>query len=126
MMFPSRVILLFFIFPMPARVAVMLIAAIEVLNAATGTGGLNVACFAHLGGMAFGYLFVKTRPSWEEFVGRIARPRQQMVDDDDDVSPEDEVEMDRLLRKIKRDGMQTLTWREKRFLDGISRRLRKQ
>ena len=33
--------------------------------------------------------------------------------------------MDRLLEKVKSEGIQTLSWREKRFLDDISRRLRK-
>ena len=48
----------------------------------------------------------------------------QVEEDDGEVSLEDEVEMDRLLGKIKSDGLHSLTWREKRFLDRISQRLR--
>ena len=78
--------------------------------------------FAHLGGLAFGYLFIKTRPWWEQFLRGPERPRAE--EPDEGVTVEDEVEMDRLLEKIKGEGLHTLSWREKRFLDRISQRLR--
>jgi membrane associated rhomboid family serine protease len=126
MLFPRRIVLFMFIIPMPAKMAVILFALID-LWAAAGTSSDNVAHFAHLGGFAFGYLFVKTRARWERYLERLtagmSRPEER-VEDDGDVSLEEEVEMDRLLRKIKSDGLHSLTWREKRFLDRISQRLR--
>jgi membrane associated rhomboid family serine protease len=55
--FPERPILVFMLFPVPAKYFVMIIGAISFLSA---TGGApQVAHVAHLGGMAFGYLYLK-------------------------------------------------------------------
>jgi len=55
--FPHRPILMFFLFPVPARYLVMIYAGIELLYALGGGGG--VAHTAHLGGLATGYLYLK-------------------------------------------------------------------
>ena len=55
--YPERPILMFMLFPVPAKYFVMIIGAISFLSA---TGGApHVAHAAHLGGMAFGYLYLK-------------------------------------------------------------------
>jgi rhomboid family protein len=55
--YPERPILVFMLFPIPAKYFVMIIGAISFLSA---TGGApHVAHAAHLGGMAFGYLFLR-------------------------------------------------------------------
>ncbi|MEZ4389211.1 MAG: rhomboid family intramembrane serine protease [Candidatus Krumholzibacteriia bacterium] len=51
--FPNAIIFVFF-FPMPARIAVVVFAAISLL----GIGGANVAHLAHLGGMLTGLAFL--------------------------------------------------------------------
>jgi len=58
MYFPHRPILLYFIFPIPARVFVMIVGAIAFLSAMGGSGG-GVAHSAHLGGLVVGYLYLK-------------------------------------------------------------------
>ncbi|MDH4093921.1 MAG: rhomboid family intramembrane serine protease [Betaproteobacteria bacterium] len=59
--FPRRtVILLFPPIPLPARVFVMLFAAIELYFGVTGTAS-GIAHFAHLGGMLGGWLLLRTR-----------------------------------------------------------------
>ncbi|MFC1672338.1 rhomboid family intramembrane serine protease [Planctomycetota bacterium] len=123
MLFPKRIVLFMFFIPMPARIAVFLFILIAFW---AGGGGEHTAHFAHLGGLAFGYLFVKTRPRWEKYLAGIALSNPQELEEDDgsDVTLEEEVEMDRLLGKIKNEGLHKLTWREKRFLDQISQRLR--
>jgi membrane associated rhomboid family serine protease len=125
MLFPRRIVLFMFIIPMPAKLMVFIFAIVEILNCSSGTKS-QIACFAHLGGLAFGYLFVKTRRYWERYLAdltsRMSSPRPEV--DDGDVSVDDEVEMDRLLAKIKSEGLHSLSWREKRFLDRISQRLR--
>jgi membrane associated rhomboid family serine protease len=55
--FPHRPILLFFIFPVPARYAVMIMGGIALLLAMQEGGG--VAHAAHLGGLLAGYLYLK-------------------------------------------------------------------
>jgi membrane associated rhomboid family serine protease len=55
--FPTRPILMFFLFPVPAKYFVMILGAIQLLLASDG--GSNVAYTAHLGGIATGYLYLK-------------------------------------------------------------------
>ena len=55
--FPTRPILMFFIFPVPAKYFVMILGAIQLMLAAGGGGG--IAYTAHLGGIATGYLYLK-------------------------------------------------------------------
>ena len=57
--FPTRPILMFFVFPVPARYFVMILGAIQLMLAASGGGGGGVAYTAHLGGIATGYLYLK-------------------------------------------------------------------
>jgi len=55
--FPTRPILMFFIFPVPAKYFVMILIAIELLLFSGGGGG--IAHSAHLGGALTGYLYLK-------------------------------------------------------------------
>jgi membrane associated rhomboid family serine protease len=56
--FPHRRILFMFIFPLTARVFVLIIGAIAFLSA-LGTSGSGVANIAHLGGLLVGWLYLK-------------------------------------------------------------------
>ena len=58
MYFPQRPIYLYFIFPIPARVFVMIVGAIAFISSLSGPGG-GVAHAAHLGGLVVGYLYLK-------------------------------------------------------------------
>ncbi|HEY0178751.1 MAG TPA: rhomboid family intramembrane serine protease [Dokdonella sp.] len=59
MMFPNaRVIALFFPVPLPAWLFVILYGALELIFGVTGTQA-GVAHFAHLGGMAFGFVLIQ-------------------------------------------------------------------
>jgi membrane associated rhomboid family serine protease len=55
--YPERPILVFMLFPVPAKYFVMIIGAISFLSASGGAP--SVAHAAHLGGMIFGYLYLK-------------------------------------------------------------------
>jgi len=59
MYFPNRPIYLYFIFPIPARIFVMIVGAIAFISAMSGPGS-GVAHSAHLGGLVVGYLYLKT------------------------------------------------------------------
>jgi membrane associated rhomboid family serine protease len=64
MYFPHRTIYFYFLFPIPARVFVMIVGAIALLSSFGGTGG-GVAHATHLGGLVVGYLyltFLRARP----------------------------------------------------------------
>ena len=56
--FPDRPILMFLLFPVPAKFFVIIIGAISFLSA-TGAGSPAVAHVAHLGGIIFGYLYLR-------------------------------------------------------------------
>ena len=58
MYFPHRPMLVFFLFPVPARVFVMILGAIAFLMSMSG--GSGVAHAAHLGGLVVGYIYLKS------------------------------------------------------------------
>ncbi|MEI6244506.1 MAG: rhomboid family intramembrane serine protease [Acidobacteriota bacterium] len=58
LLFPTREILLFFVFPVQARYAVLIFGALAFFSGLGSSGG-TVAHFAHLGGLVVGYLYLK-------------------------------------------------------------------
>ena len=58
LLFPHRQILFMFIFPLPARMFVLIIGAIALLSAIGASGG-PVANLAHLGGLVVGWCYLK-------------------------------------------------------------------
>ena len=59
MMYPNQVIYVQFIIPMKAKYFVALYGAIELFSGINNSAGDNVAHFAHLGGMLFGFILIK-------------------------------------------------------------------
>lgn len=57
MMFPNMYIYIYFLFPIKAKYFVILYGVIELVSGFLDSGG-NVAHFAHLGGMVFGFLLI--------------------------------------------------------------------
>jgi membrane associated rhomboid family serine protease len=55
--FPHRPIIMFFVFPVPAKYAVMIMGGIALLSSMGGPGG--TAHGAHLGGLVAGYLYLR-------------------------------------------------------------------
>ncbi len=58
MWFPDRIVLLAFMFPVRVRHVIVFLIAIELLQAIESTGA-GIAYAAHLGGMAFGYAYLR-------------------------------------------------------------------
>ena len=142
MTFPNERI---FIFPLPipikAKWFVMAYVAIELFSA-LGTSSDNVAHFAHLGGMLFGFLLIrywehhpedelygrshgrqffdKWRSSWESRKGKSyggdedVRHKTDWEYNADKKANEEKV--DKILDKIRKNGYASLTEEEKRFL----------
>jgi membrane associated rhomboid family serine protease len=59
MLFPNTMIYLYFFFPLKAKYFVMLYGAFELYSGVANQAGDNVAHFAHLGGMLFGFILIK-------------------------------------------------------------------
>jgi membrane associated rhomboid family serine protease len=57
---PDRVVLMSFLFPIKAKYFVMIIGAIAFMSS-LGSSGSGVSNVAHLGGMLFGYLYLRLR-----------------------------------------------------------------
>jgi membrane associated rhomboid family serine protease len=59
MMFPNTLIYLYFAIPIKAKYFVMLYGGLELFLGISNNQGDNVAHFAHLGGMLFGFIIIK-------------------------------------------------------------------
>ena len=60
MTYPNRPIYIYLVFPIPAKIFVLIIGAISFLSSVTDTGG-GVAHATHLGGLVVGYLYLAGR-----------------------------------------------------------------
>jgi membrane associated rhomboid family serine protease len=58
MMFPNQIIYLYFAIPIKAKYFVIIFGAFELFEGVMNRPGNNIAHFAHLGGMLFGYLLI--------------------------------------------------------------------
>ncbi|MFQ5688555.1 MAG: rhomboid family intramembrane serine protease, partial [Candidatus Scalindua sp.] len=120
MFFPNTTVI-FYIFPIKAKYLVMIFAGITVFNCLMPTGG-NVAHFAHLGGLLYGFLFIRYEPRFSNFL--ISWQNQQKKKE---YQKGEEVKngVDALLDKVNRTGMKSLTRRERSYLKNASKRYRK-
>ena len=129
MMFPDRYIFLYFLFPIKAKYFVAGYAAIELLmgvNSSTMGSQSNIAHFAHLGGMVFGFAYIKfkqqgwtlsdwldkTFPKEQESKG----PKLYKKEKEENSMQVSEAEIDAILDKISRHGYESLTEDEKQKL----------
>ena len=58
MMFPNMLVFIYFLFPVKAKWLVIFYGAIEVFYGISNNETDNVAHFAHLGGMIFGFFLI--------------------------------------------------------------------
>jgi hypothetical protein len=120
-MFPESIILLFFIFPMKIKHAVLILVGINLLGALSSPNS-GVAYFAHLGGGLFGYLYLKSEWIHRQisylnpvklrfwWARKKASPKQSSQKDLDQ-------QIDLILDKVSKYGMGSLTRRERRILE---------
>lgn len=59
MMFPNHYIYIYFAFPIKAKYLVAILGAMELFSGIANDPDSNIAHFAHLGGMLFGFLLIK-------------------------------------------------------------------
>ncbi len=133
LLFPERRILLYFLFPIKAKYFVLLYGLLTFFLAQhPNTGG--VAHFAHLGGMLFGFVYLRAglyrhggsgllgglRESWRR---RRARARLRVVRPErPGPAPPEQARVDEILEKISKHGLQSLTRQEQEILRRASRK----
>jgi len=82
----------------------------------------NVANAAHLGGMALGFVWMKWGPWLAGALRRGVRRRRPRVPERPET--EQKAELDRILDKIRQAGLDSLSIREKMFLQETSKKHR--
>jgi membrane associated rhomboid family serine protease len=118
-LFPNQLIYIWGIFPVRAKYFVIGIGLIEFMTAVSATQS-GVAHFAHLGGMLFGLVYMK----WDDWrkalsVRQVEKRRDRhlrVVWDRDQEKQRLQKEIDRLLDKIGRSGVDSLTKEEHELL----------
>jgi len=134
-LYPNRMLLLFFIIPVRARTVIYLLIFINIIYGLDFKAS-GVAAFAHLGGMLAGYLYIKhyfkSRRTANiinvNFAGKPAlfhrlktlfrkrrRPTTTSRAEIDDT-------IDRIIDKVHNEGLDSLTKEEKKFLDDLKKK----
>ncbi len=122
MLFPNTtVVLIFFPFPIKAKYLVMAFASVTVISCIMPASG-NTAHFAHLGGLIYGFLFIRYEPRFSSF---LLSWQEQLQEKENKKDEDIKQQVDILLDKVNRGGMKSLTRREKGFLRNASKRYRK-
>ncbi|OGC75638.1 MAG: hypothetical protein A2145_04310 [candidate division Zixibacteria bacterium RBG_16_40_9] len=123
MMFPDRLIYVYFLFPVKAKYLVIFFAVIEFLASLRHTSD-GIGHFAHLGGMLIGFLYIKadwrTRNLFTFFKNyRYKRMMKQLQKKRAEKERLME-KVDQILDKINRVGIENLTKEEKKILEEAS------
>lgn len=126
LLFPETVILVFFVFPMRIRPAVLFFAVFNLLGALSAAPS-GIAYYAHLGGALFGYLYFQRdkffppgylRRFFVSGTGKRAKkgePPEPMTGDTAE-------RVDAILDKISAQGMRSLTQKERKILETQSKK----
>ena len=116
MYYPNSIVIFYF-FPIKAKYLIMLFASFTIINCLIPKGG-DVAHFAHLGGLLYGFLFVRYSSSVNELITTWGRRRQfKEITEREDLQER----VDSILVKVHREGMSNLTKKERSFLNNASK-----
>ncbi len=78
LLYPNRMILVYFFIPVPAKYFVMIIGAIAFLSSLSSPGD-GISHLAHLGGLVFGFLYLRGRPYYHGFRNQYYRWRRRQL-----------------------------------------------
>jgi membrane associated rhomboid family serine protease len=131
---PRAQIYIWGILPVEARVFVVALTALSLWMGFQG--GSGIANFAHLGGFAGGFLYLKAHQRWSEGARFRARAKPTAARTSagtadltrwrairtDNLHPVNRDELNRILDKISATGLDSLTAEERAFLDRFSTR----
>jgi membrane associated rhomboid family serine protease len=125
MAFPDRILLLYFVIRIRAKYFAVLVGAIELLSLIF-LPNAPIARFAHLGGLAVGYLYLRyglhAGPLKRQF--RTWRSMAEKAGEERERARRAKIraEVDRILDKISKEGIDSLSDWERRFLEHQGRR----
>lgn len=123
--YPDRQIMLFFILPVNIRIFVLGYALYSVYGALIPHG--NISHLTHLGGIIVALFYVKLYPYIFEVIQEYSekikeKRRRNDAEKTREFSRYFELQVDPILEKISREGMQSLTMKEKEILKKAARR----
>lgn len=125
--FPTQQFLIFFLFPVQARYAVLIFGAVELISI---TSNDRIAHMAHLGGALYAWLYFtfenRGALALTRWKNRKAERAQRAVRQSEEEVGQLMVDIDPILKKISRTGMGSLTKEEKDLLEKASELKRKQ
>jgi len=135
LIFPRRMLALYFVIPVPAWVAGVLLVASDAYGAVARSDGSRVAYAVHLGGAALALAYYGLGINFGHWLPRLSfgwlrrRPKLRVhaPKEDEEAGREDDLseEVDRILEKISRTGEASLTRRERSTLEMASRQYQK-
>jgi membrane associated rhomboid family serine protease len=118
--FPDRKLSLFFIFgPFSARTLVIAFVVLDLVWLLSQE--TQIAAAVHLGGAAFGFVYLKSRTKIERFFDNM---RRRLEEEERTAQRNLKLDLDNVLRKIKKEGMESLTHEEKSILNKASKHYR--
>jgi len=125
--FPTQQFLIFFLFPVQARYAVLIFGAVELISI---TSNDRIAHMAHLGGALYAWLYFSFENRGAQAIARWknrkAERAQHAVRRSEEEVGQLMVDIDPILKKISRTGMGSLTQEERDLLEKASELKRKQ
>ena len=125
--FPNRIVLLYFVIPIKVKYLVIIIIAFEFI-ATLSVAADTVSHIGHLSGMVIGFVYLK-RGFMTRALARWLKRRleQKMWEKQQKLKQEEEkihIDVDELLDKINKIGLENLSREERKRLDEASRFLR--
>lgn len=121
-LFPRRIVYFMLIIPIEMRYLVMILVGLDLISG-TSVLSTGTAHFCHLGGALAGFLYYRYHGRIERFWERVeTKIEEREAQREDDIRDT----VDELLEKIRRDGMHTLSAKEKRFLNNASKLYKKE
>ncbi|MFQ6617680.1 MAG: rhomboid family intramembrane serine protease [Fidelibacterota bacterium] len=128
LMFPNRLIYLYFLFPIKVKYFVIFIGAVAFLSSITAAQS-TISNLTHLGGMIIGFMYLKL--DWRldfikrYFMVRKSKKRLRIIHKREKSLDQMRKEVDRILDKINEVGYENLTEEEKQTLLDASKLLSK-
>ncbi|MCA9262478.1 MAG: rhomboid family intramembrane serine protease, partial [Planctomycetales bacterium] len=114
--------------PLPAWAIGLLVVGMDVLRAMSGDD--SVAYAAHLGGAFFAFLYFRSGMRLSKFSlpgswKKIARPRPKLsIHNPEETYAELDRQADEILEKVNKNGVDSISAKERRILDDYARRMR--
>ena len=121
-LFPDRMLLMFFVIPMKMKYAIWVMVVMDVLLSRTND---SIAHFTHLGGLLAGFIFMALFNKQKTFSRKRKRKNTNPDILEGDISYIDpQKQLDEILKKVKEEGIQSLTPSEKEYLLKVSEKMR--